>query len=246
MGGLALLVVIALGGEPIKVAAMPLHAAGLTDDMAAFYSEHFAAKLGAQSGMRVITQKDIGTLLGLERQKELLGCDDGTGSCLAELAGGLGVEAVTSGEIAKVGAGFQVNVKVLGTAGARVLFVRSSQLLPTEEQVIAELNISAAEAATQLKVELRPNESQHRRLWPLIPVAVGAVAGAISAALLVDSHARYQRLDDPMQWPAINGPSAVSLRDSGKLEQELGIALLAGCGVLLVAGLLGWLLGGRP
>jgi hypothetical protein len=55
MGGLALLVVISLRGEPIKVAAMPLHAAGLADDMAAFYSEHFATQLGAQSGMRVIT-----------------------------------------------------------------------------------------------------------------------------------------------------------------------------------------------
>jgi hypothetical protein len=245
MSALALLAVVTVGSEPVTVGAMPLHAAGLADDMAGFYSEHFAAQLAAQKGLRVMTQKDIGVLLGIERQKQLLGCDETSSSCLGELAGAMGAEAIATGDIAKVGAAYQVNIKLITTADARVVFVRSSQLLPAEEQIVAELNTAAVEGTKQLLSVVRPNDAGSTRLlWSVIPVALGAIAGGVSAGLLVDARAKYVRLDDPMQWPSLDSGTSAALRDGGKLEQTVGVTLLVGCGVLIVVGLVGWLIGG--
>lgn len=53
-----------------------------------------------EHGLKVMTGRDIGAVLGLERQKQLLGCMDDSTSCSAELAGALGVGALVVGTVA--------------------------------------------------------------------------------------------------------------------------------------------------
>ena len=52
---------------------------------------------------QVISQQDIATMLGLERQKQLMGCADDSTSCLAELSGALGARFVMSGTLTRLG-----------------------------------------------------------------------------------------------------------------------------------------------
>ncbi len=59
------------------------------------------------------TKRDIEQILGLERQKALLGCSEGSTTCLAELSGALGVDAVFSGSLAKTGSSYTVTIRVV-------------------------------------------------------------------------------------------------------------------------------------
>ena len=65
--------------------------------------------------------KDMVALLGVERQKQLLGCSDAASSCMAELAGALGADGLVTGQLARIGKSFQLNVKVLAADGSRTL-----------------------------------------------------------------------------------------------------------------------------
>src|SRR5439155_17203807 len=56
-----------------------------------------AAELGRYERVRVISSREIAMLLGVERQKELLGCHDD--ACTTQLAGALGAEKILSGQI---------------------------------------------------------------------------------------------------------------------------------------------------
>ena len=78
-----------LGTESLKFTVV-----GIDPQVADAYSDHFVTLLGRDRRLSLTTQKDISQVLGLERQRELLGCTDGKVSCLAELAGALGVDAI--------------------------------------------------------------------------------------------------------------------------------------------------------
>lgn len=70
-------------------------------------------------GVQVVTQKEIAAVLGLERQKQILGCADD--SCSVELAGALGGDATMTGSVAKFGDSITLSVRVVGAKDAKVL-----------------------------------------------------------------------------------------------------------------------------
>ena len=49
------------------------------------------------SSLTVITGADIANVIALEAEKEALGCDDTSASCLAEVAGAMGADLVVTG-----------------------------------------------------------------------------------------------------------------------------------------------------
>src|SRR4051794_4567099 len=98
----ALLAAALLQAAPIRVAAPGFATVGIAPELANVYVERFATVLASTGTVKVTTSRDIAQVIGLERQRQLLGCADET-SCLAELAGGLGVDAVLSGSLARTG-----------------------------------------------------------------------------------------------------------------------------------------------
>ena len=78
------------------------------------------AALDRAGVFRVITSRDIGALLGVERQKQLLGCGDDTG-CSVELASALGTDLLLQGSVGKVGATFVITARLLDTKDSRVV-----------------------------------------------------------------------------------------------------------------------------
>jgi len=98
---LANLALFNAGAAP-SLAVMSLESkAGVSPDIAALLSGHLADRMrGSGRFSRVITNQEIDAMLGLEKQKQLMQCD--SQSCMAELAGALGVDFVTSGQVGKL------------------------------------------------------------------------------------------------------------------------------------------------
>src|SRR6185295_5852068 len=95
---------------PVRLASPGFSLVGLSDQKGALFVEHLNKQLELR-GVSVTGKNDIAALLGLERQKQLLGCSDEQASCLAELAGALGVDGLLTGSLGKVGNGYVVEVK---------------------------------------------------------------------------------------------------------------------------------------
>src|SRR4051812_14986683 len=115
---LAAVVAVLLTAAPapsVKLAATGFKSINLPDQQGTFFSDYFAEQLGRATGYPVTTATEVSGLLGLERQKQLLGCGDDSNSCAAELLGALGADAIVTGSAAKVGESFAITLKVSAT-----------------------------------------------------------------------------------------------------------------------------------
>jgi len=95
----------------------------------------------SRAGFDVISQADVATLLGVEKQKQMLGCSEDA-SCLAEIGGALGAEYVLSGQVGQIGSRYHVALQLLDAKKARVA-ARSAQFCEQSEDALA----AAAQAA---------------------------------------------------------------------------------------------------
>jgi TolB-like protein len=116
---LAPLLALALAA-PARLAVLPIAAGeGVSEKTAAALTEALAAEVRKRSGAEVITQREISTVLSLERQKAMMGCS--TDSCMAELGGALGVGNLVNGDIARVGESLLVAFRLVDVAKVRVV-----------------------------------------------------------------------------------------------------------------------------
>ncbi|MEW5850110.1 MAG: hypothetical protein AB2A00_15075 [Myxococcota bacterium] len=68
---------------------------------------------------RVLTSRDMVAVLGLERQRQLLDCS--TESCVAELAGALGVDFILVGTVGRLGELHLLNLRLINARSAEVV-----------------------------------------------------------------------------------------------------------------------------
>ena len=229
----------------LKLATVGFSQVGLSDAQAAFFSEHFSLQLSKidQKNLRVATPKDMAAVLGIERQKQLLGCSDDQSSCMAELAGALGADGLVTGQIAKVGQSYQLNLKILAADGSRTLFQNSSELLSSEEALIGELNAVALAAAESLREQgllvRPPPQPASRNKLKLLPGLLGVAGVALGSVAFANAASRYARLTDMTMWgPDYDAARASSDRDDGKQSVALGTVFAVAGLVILTATLL--------
>jgi hypothetical protein len=145
-----------LAATPVKVAAPGVQAVNVSPELQGFVNEHLAQELTLE-GLAVTTAAQVGATLGLERQKQLLGCADS--SCLTEIASALGVDVLLTGSLAKLGEKFQLDAKLISALDASTLAVFSKQvdaeslLLPAMTEAARSL---AAQLSQRLGVTLTP------------------------------------------------------------------------------------------
>jgi hypothetical protein len=228
----ALLVLLLTAGEPreLKIAALELGLNGLDPGLAGPLTDQLVKPFAP---VRVVTPRDIGALLGLERQKELLGCSAG-GECMAELGNALGVQGVLRGDVVKIGAVIQINARVIDPLGGKPLAQASEQITKDEllfdaltrvgadlrRQFYASLGETPPAPPGSDAVVVRPMNRGMRRWFP-IPLVVGAASLVGSGALFALAKSRYDQLTqgNPMSIMASELPSLV---EGGKLYQTLG------------------------
>lgn len=217
-----------------KLAVMDL-VGGAELDRAA--QESLTASVAAEVARRgifdVVSSKEMTTLLGLERQKQLLGCSEDKSSCLTELAGALGADLVLSGTIAHMGAAWTMNLQTTDAKTARTLG-RSVRIARDLGDFSAGLPFAVAEA-TGLPAPEVPS-----RVLPVAAMVAGGLA--IAAGGLVGMQGLLKEREVASELSLAdnsNGPlrPATAYANDASLvrtEKSLGVA-----GRVLGAALLG-------
>jgi hypothetical protein len=232
---------------PFTLASPGFTPVNLDPKTATFFSDHFAQQLVVR-GFRVTTPSEIAAVLGIERQKQLLGCTGEGSSCLAELAGALGADGVITGSIAKFEGGYTVNIKILGASTAEALAAFSSRLA-TDDAVLDWLGQCAITLSKKLGrgnsgviVADRPSSGGGLRSKAWIPLAIGAACVVTSAILFGYTKSLEGRLDNgdsTVVGPGGSVDSVISMGNSLQLASV--ITGVAGLAFLATAGLFAWL-----
>jgi TolB-like protein len=226
--------------KPVHSLASPgVTAVNLDSKLVDSFTLHFNQQLVRLAGVQVITAQEVATMLGMERQKELLGCSEGASACQAELAAALGVDGVITGSISKVGSGLLINLKLLRVPNATAIAVYS-QRVKTEDEALDYLEACAREFAAQNKGEVvAPAEARPAARSLVAPIAVGAVGVAGVAVgvvfeVLAQGTAASLREGGPQ---TVTTPGDLqALRNTGSFQEAFGYASIGvGAGLITTA-----------
>lgn len=238
---MAALLAVLLAAGPVSLASPDFDGVNVPADVARFCNEHLAQQLTA-AGLQVITARQIAAMLGLERQRQLLGCSDGGASCMAESANALGAEGLVLGDLGRLGAKYQLNVRIVRAATGQTV-ATWSRTVAREDDLLEALTDAAAQLAPRVQAAFRPGATPApvavaatARRWPWVPTGVAgalAVAGGISFGFAAAAHAALTDLTQPPG--SVDGPAT---RARGELAQGISTGAFIGAAVALaVAGL---------
>jgi hypothetical protein len=150
--------------------------------------EAITAEVQRRGYFEVLSQRDIATLLGVERQKQLIGCTEQAGSCMTELSGALGARFVLSGTLARLGEAYQLTLNALDTQKAQPLG-RSTKLAKDLDTLQLMIPYAVAEATTT------PAPAPPSRVLPITLIGVGATAivmGLLLGTLALNTQGQIQ------------------------------------------------------
>lgn len=250
MTSLFVAVLLFASPEPVKVAAPAFSLAGVDPKLGAVFQERFVSRLGA-ADLRVTSQQDIAQVLGLERQKQLLGCSTESSSCLAELAGALGVDLVLSGSVARSESGFIASIRVIRADDGQLVAAPNTRTR-TEGEFLDWLDATADSLRVTILQKLRgkvatapvevaaPSRPLNLTRW--IPAMVGGAAvivGAVFFGLSLRDYFWLTTYQPGNPFPVSTDTRIPQVADRGKLNQRIGI-LVMGVGALAIAGSILW------
>lgn len=230
--------------QPVKLASTGLRVVDIAPERGAFYAEQVVTTLIAR-GFRVVSEREIATLIGLERQKQLLGgCADDASACLIELASALGTDGVVVGDVAKIGQRFQASLRIVDAGTGATLAVHAFKA-DTEEALVDGLVQGAQTMGDALLRTLgrAPAASVSAGGIPVAravgwaPVALGVLAAGAGVGAFVVSRDDYAKLDPAMGARGrLTVAEATAIAGRGDTLQTAGVALMVAGGVVAVAG----------
>ena len=171
-------------------------------------------------------------MLGVERQKQLMGCTDES-ACLAELTGAVGARFVLSGSVTQLGDVYQLNLQTLDSQKAAPIG-RSTKLAKDLASLREQVPFAVAEAtATPL-----PPPPSHLISYSLI--GAGGVSLILGGLAGFDALSRDRSLAREFQLGAANPPLPSTRSDyQGQINQigtERTLSLIGLCaGAAMVA-----------
>jgi hypothetical protein len=165
-----------------KLAVIELTVAGGIDPaVSGPITEAITNEIASRGFFDVISSRDVQTLLGAERQRQMLGCAE-EGACLTELAGALGARFVLSGSLAKLGDTYQLTLQTLDSRKAQPVG-RSTRLAKDLATLRAQLPWALAEATATPA----PPPPSHLLSYSLIGVGAAAIVGGAALGLSANS-----------------------------------------------------------
>lgn len=220
---------------PVKLAAPGLSTLNITPEAATYFLDHLGHQLQAQ-GVEVLTSSEIAALLGLERQRQLLGCTDEQGSCLAEMANALGTDGLVRGSLGKFGKAYQLDLKVLSSGGQTL--ASFSKKADGDEALLSSLDAGAVALASQLFASLHREAPKALQPAPSVASAPAsfrwvwwAVGGLGAAAIVTGVLFMLVPQSPSAQSTAMaDVPAAVSQL---RFDRQLGLGLAIGGAVAL-------------
>lgn len=176
--------------ERPKLLVIDLVAQGVSSEQAAAFTDAVVSSLAARRLFRVVSSKDVQTVLSVERQRQLIGsCNEPGGLCGSNLSEALGTRFVISGSVSQLGSTFQLQLQMIDTVNGTPLG-RSSRLADDLQTLRQLVPYAAAEASGS---PLPPPPS---RILQYSMIATGAglfVAGSFVGMLALS---RQQVLND--------------------------------------------------
>lgn len=216
---------------PLKVAAPDWATVKVEAELARFFADELARALRAQ-GVAITTSADIASVLGLERQRQLLGCTDS--SCLAEIGSALGCDAVLNVSVAKLDDTYRANVRVVSGRDGAVL-AEDVVEAETEKRFVGGLTPLAERLAQKLGVSPSGGapKASFKGWW--VPLGVG-VLGVVGGAIFIPlTFGTTGELDQELRANGVT-TTAEGLAARGKTFQTIGwVSTAVGLGALAAA-----------
>jgi hypothetical protein len=195
------------------------------------FTEAMATTISKAGYFDVQSSRDVQQLLGVERQRQLLGCSDGT--CMTELAGAINARFVLSGSLVKLGDAWQLTLTTLDSQKSQPIgrATRIAKELPTLQ---AQLPWSTAEATAT------PLPEPPSKVLPLSLMAVGGAAIVVGAVLGLQGLFLEQEIKGELSGATLMMMSSYQSRaaDAGTFKTASLITLIVGvavvgCGIIL-------------
>jgi hypothetical protein len=240
--GIGVALLCALGAAPMNISAPPWTFTNVSAAEGAVYQGRFLTLLGEKTGLRITTAEDVANVLGLERQKQLLGCDNGE-SCTAEVAAALGADALVTGTLAKAGSSFVITLRGVNTVNGQP-FATASARLKSEDELLSFIDAEAKSFAArmidayQLFVEERTAPRIRYKVWPWLIAGGGALLAGLGGTFFAISRSHYQMLLNGSFGTMFtrDNSSYALYRNDGQFFQDAGVGLMIAGGVGVVAG----------
>lgn len=219
--------------EPVGIAITPLQLVSVPPELGGYAEDRLANRLG-DLGFKVTTPADIAAMLGLERQRQLLGCSEESG-CSAEIGSALGVPLMVIGRLSKLEDRFDVDLRVVRQRDGVVVARDTRRIVGIKG--LGELMEAAGDS---LSKQLEPKTPFAWRLW--VPVLAGAAAGAVGGTLWAQAELQHAAYTGKGSAPAssIVGLKNIDAKFAQLSSQRLIGMVVAGAGALLIAGGFVW------
>ncbi|KFE69334.1 hypothetical protein [Hyalangium minutum] len=165
------------------VAVLALESNKAAQEAAPGIASLIASRLADSPKLKVLTQRDIETMLSTERQRQLLGSGScsSKGPCLEELSNAIGAQYVVAGRLDRFGDKYLLTVSLLDTFSGRSL-ARPAAEAPSTEDL---LQVADA-VGEQLLAELAP-EGETRAARPLFGSARETPGGGLVLGLRINN-----------------------------------------------------------
>jgi TolB-like protein len=206
----------------------------------ALLSEVALTEAATFKSIDTIGRSDVQSLLGLERQRQLLGCTEDA-ACLAELGGALGVDYLLVGTVGRLGSLLRLDLKLVDGRKARVIGRVGTSLEARDERLIEATQSGVRALLRQLTPEeppARPAGPSRLAAWITLGAGAAILGAGIASGLQASSG--YGSLE-----AARGTPGYAALYDSRTAEihrQALAADVLVpvGAATLAVGGWLWW------
>jgi len=235
----------------IRVAVYQLQGREVSERVAAIVTDSLVSELRKLERLSVIGMDEVADMLTHEENKQMLGCDDE--SCLAEIAGALGVDELVTGSLGRVGGSSAVNLRRIDMQAARVVTTVDERLeAGSGEEFLAVLGPAVARlypehplrpgtergVPAEVALQLDPPPLPTWIFWATsgtaLALALGSVGATVMAGLRTDTYNTLAASSVPPGEP-------VDATELDALRSEVGIwdvtrwSLLGSAGVLVIA-----------
>lgn len=223
-----------------------LSAQGVEPEQARAFTDAVVATLSSRQLFEVVSTKDLETILGAERQKQLLGiCENDPGACAQGSADAVTARFVLSGQLSKLGTAYQLSLQMVDTQKNQPV-ARALRLSNDIEALRALVPYVAAEATGS---PLPPPPSKALAITLVSAGAAAFLAGAVFGMLALSRQAVMNDELCPDGNRDFQRCTGVSLRprefylaqdrDIG-MQKSIALGLLLGGATLGVLGIILW------
>jgi hypothetical protein len=225
---LVLLSLLAATPEAPRLIVLDLQHLGAATQAEARSLDDVVVDVASRNGLyQVLSQRDVATLLGVERQKQLLGCDE-SASCLTELTGALDARFVLSGSLNKLGSSYQLTLQALDTRKNQPVG-RSVRTAKSVDQLRGLLPWAVAEATGT------PAPKAPSRVLPILLMVAGGLALAAGGVATFQAEVSETAIVRELRPGAVPAALPRTLQDYRDSADELA-RTKSGALLFLVAG----------